>query len=378
MNKERSSRLLANLMQRPARFTIVALTLTLSAGTFRGQAIVPVKPLRLDGEVVNLTVDRERQTQVVYLKLKLKLSNTSDKPVILLLGTYGDKKEWWVLNTMVSRTLTDALDGKPFYIGPTGPANSRSFPSWKELRHRLSSPLPPSSDTQTIEPHKTFSKEIETVVVIHDDERISPESRLWLKVLLELWPGNIEPSNNDEQNKPYGESLRRKWQAVGDLQLDSILSSPIPFDLPPQGADQVSDARKKEFIDLLRSLPTKGEFYTDEAVVKAGPYLPILFALTEKDIAEYDIYPFLAISRGLCNQSEHRAYAAHNFAKIQHRTLKLFWAAMLFDSDATSAEIERFLRDALESKEEAKLLSEMLGPKFDSFRKRLRSKSTPR
>lgn len=140
-----------------------------------------------------------------------------------------------------------------------------------------------------------------------------------------------------------------------------------------QGADQVSDARKKEFIDLLRALPTKGEFYTDEAVAKAEPYLPVLFALTEKDIEKYDVYPFLAISRGLSDQSEHRAYAVRNFAKIRHLTLKLFWAAMLFDSDAASPEIKQFLRDAIASKEQAKLLSEMLGPEFDSFQKRIRS-----
>lgn len=144
--------------------------------------------------------------------------------------------------------------------------------------------------------------------------------------------------------------------------------------LAGQGANQFSDARKKEFIDLLKALPTKGEFYTDEAVAKAGPDLPILFALTEKDIEEYDIYPFLAISRGLCEHSEHPVYAVRNFAKIQHPKLKLFWAAMLFDSNAASLEIKRFLQDAIASKEEAKLLSEMLGPGFDSFKKRLRPK----
>lgn len=144
-----------------------------------------------------------------------------------------------------------------------------------------------------------------------------------------------------------------------------------------QGADPVSDARKKEFIDLLTALPTKGEFYTDEAVVKAGPYLPTLLALTEKDVEKYDIYPFLAISRGLCDHSKHRTYVVRNFSKIRHVKLKLFWAAMLFDSGAASPEIERFLRGAIATKEEAKLLSEMLGPDFESFQKRIRSGSRP-
>jgi hypothetical protein len=37
---------------------------------------------------------------------------------------------------------------------------------------------------------------------------------------------------------------------------------------PYQSMDQVSDSQKQEFIELLKSLPTKGEFYTDEAVKK--------------------------------------------------------------------------------------------------------------
>jgi hypothetical protein len=91
-----------------------------------------------------------------------------------------------------------------------------------------------------------------------------------------------------------------------------------------QGADQFSDARKKEFIDLLRALPTQGEFYTDEAVVKAGPYLPILFALTEKDIEKYDVYPFLAISRGLCDHSEHRGLCDAQLCKNPPSKIETF------------------------------------------------------
>ena len=69
--------------------------------------------------------------------------------------------------------------------------------------------------------------------------------------------------------------------------------------VPSQATDQISDAQKKSFIELLKTLPVKGEFFTDDAIEKAGPYLPVLFALTEKDIEKYDIYPFGALSRGL-------------------------------------------------------------------------------
>ncbi len=91
--------------------------------------------------------------------------------------------------------------------------------------------------------------------------------------------------------------------------------------MPCQATSRISDAQKKEFIKLLKTLPTKGEFYTDEAVEKAGSYLPVLFALTIKDIKRYDIYPFVAISRGLCDQKRHRDYAVSHFAEISHPTL---------------------------------------------------------
>lgn len=135
--------------------------------------------------------------------------------------------------------------------------------------------------------------------------------------------------------------------------------------------NQVSDVQKHEFLELLKTLGTQGEFYTDEAAKMARPYLPVLFALTDKDIEEQDIYPFIALSRALCDQNEQRDYAVRHFANIKHPHLKLFWGAVLFDSGAASHEIQQFLRKALASKAQERVLSEMIGPKFESFKKRV-------
>lgn len=140
---------------------------------------------------------------------------------------------------------------------------------------------------------------------------------------------------------------------------------------PCQASNPISDAQKQDFIRLLKTLPVKGEFFTDEAIDKGGHYLPVLFALTEKDIEKYDSYPFLALNRGLCDRKVHRDYAVRHFAEIRHPMLKLGWGAMLFDAGATSPEIVRFLRNALESEQQSKILSEMLGPKYDDFRRRV-------
>jgi len=136
-------------------------------------------------------------------------------------------------------------------------------------------------------------------------------------------------------------------------------------------ASQISDAQKKDFLNLLKTLPHKGEFFTDDAIKTAGPYLPVLFALTDKDVEGYDIYPFAALSRGLCDIKEHRKYATAHFAEIHHSELKLFWAAMLFNEGDPSAEVVRFLKAALKSEAQAKLLSEITGPNFEDFKARV-------
>jgi hypothetical protein len=143
--------------------------------------------------------------------------------------------------------------------------------------------------------------------------------------------------------------------------------------VPSQATDQISDAQKKSFIELLGTLPHRGEFFTDEAVKKAGPYLPVLFALNEKDIEKYDIYPFGALSRGLCDQKRHRDYATRHFAEIRHPELKLFWGAMLFDAGSSSPEIVRFLRGALASEKQSQTLAEMLGPDYQAFQRRVKA-----
>ena len=46
---------------------------------------------------------------------------------------------------------------------------------------------------------------------------------------------------------------------------------------------------------------------------------------------------------------------------------------MLFDAGVASPDIARFLKDALESPEQAKVLSEMVGPQFDDFKRRVKA-----
>jgi hypothetical protein len=138
-----------------------------------------------------------------------------------------------------------------------------------------------------------------------------------------------------------------------------------------QVANEISEAQKKQFVELLKTLPFKGEFFTEDAVKTAGPYLPVLFALTDKDIEGYDLYPFVAISRGLFEVREHRLYANNHFADIRHSELKLFWAAMLFKYGKPSSQIVQYLKLALKSDTQARQLAEMAGPHYEDLKRRI-------
>src|SRR5262245_1379880 len=118
--------------------------------------------------------------------------------------------------------------------------------------------------------------------------------------------------------------------------MHTVIASIVVAAFVLQGGTGISARQKTEFIDLLQRLPTKGEFYTETSITKAQPYLPVLLSLTEADVGEGDLYPYLAVSRGLCDRPASRMYVVSHFDQIRHSVLKLFWAAMLFDADATS------------------------------------------
>jgi hypothetical protein len=142
-----------------------------------------------------------------------------------------------------------------------------------------------------------------------------------------------------------------------------------------QSENEISDVQKADLINLMKTLPVKGEFFTDKAIDKAQNSLPVLFAFTEQDLEKYDIYPFLDLSRGLADREDQRKYAAEHFSEIRYPLLKLFWGVMLFNENAVSPEIVGFLKDALKSEKQSALLSEITGPNFRDFRQRVENYS---
>jgi hypothetical protein len=137
-------------------------------------------------------------------------------------------------------------------------------------------------------------------------------------------------------------------------------------------AKPVTATEKREFLALVRKLPTEGEFFTEKAIRKAAPHMRVLFALTEQDLEQDDIYPLAALSTGLCRDRKYRQYGVEHFSDLAHPSLKLFWAAALFGAQPPlSTEVVAYLRSALESEAQSRELREIVGPNFESFKERV-------
>jgi hypothetical protein len=145
-----------------------------------------------------------------------------------------------------------------------------------------------------------------------------------------------------------------------------------------QDAKEVTAAEKAAFIQLLHKLPTHGEFLADEVIPKAAPYTRVLFALTKHDLDQQELYPFVALSWGLLERKDQQAYGRRRFGKIAHPDIKLGWALLLFKQEAASPEIVQFLRQTMAAREQAKKVSEWLGPEFDDFQKQLAAYPRPK
>jgi hypothetical protein len=139
---------------------------------------------------------------------------------------------------------------------------------------------------------------------------------------------------------------------------------------------KVTSREKQAFLKLLKTLPTRGEFFTEEGVARAAPFLHVILAMEKKDLPDGDYYALLALSRGLHDaKKEHREFAARNYAKIPDTTVKLCWGLVLFQySKEVTPEIVRDLRESLNDRARLAIVRSLTGPDFEAVRKQILAK----
>lgn len=141
-----------------------------------------------------------------------------------------------------------------------------------------------------------------------------------------------------------------------------------------QTPKEFSDADKQAFFKMLAKLPTQPAghgppIFTEEALKKAAPSAPVLFALTEKDLKGQEFIPFLILTLQLAEVEGARQFGVKNFDKIAHPRIKIFWANALFQTKVAPPEIVAYLRRALD--QEGESLDHLYGPMFQAFKERV-------
>lgn len=165
----------------------------------------------------------------------LELVNTSPTPIIFL------KRQPQFVGAALAKQPDDFATGNHLVSTYAGPAVSLA-PEWGALRLGLDKPTPPPDQTRILMSNESWSLEATVGVSLPDHpEMFAPAksaslkdikelSPVWLRVVCEVWPWNLE-AGADRSKLNYGRELQRRWKDIGVLWLDEIYSEPMTLNL---------------------------------------------------------------------------------------------------------------------------------------------------
>jgi len=196
--------------------------------------------LSLRGRVESVEIKEiDRSSAVIDIKLKMDLVNTGVTPVILL------RREPLFPGGALARKPDDFRMGNVLAADAGWPSNDIS-PEWTTLRTNLDKPKPPADETRILMPNESWpiQTSVRLIVPIDPSKYTSLSSRkkeslatirqlspVWLRVVCEVWPWNVEPLTADRNKLEFGHRLQRRWKDIALLWLDEIYSEPIMLDL---------------------------------------------------------------------------------------------------------------------------------------------------
>jgi len=194
--------------------------------------------LTLRGTVESVRVKEiDKSSALIEIKLKMELVNAGVIPIILL------QREPLFPGGALARKPEDFEVGN-LLAGDAGwPANDVSA-EWTTLRMKLDKPNPPAEETRLLKPGESWPLETSVRLVVPTDPKKYTSSRkkeslatiqqlspVWLRVVCEVWPWNVEPLNADRNKLKFGHKLQKRWKDAGLLWLDEIYSEPIMMDV---------------------------------------------------------------------------------------------------------------------------------------------------
>ena len=211
--------------------------LAANASARSGSSQTP-KELTLRGRVESVRVKEiDQSSALIDIKLKMELVNVGVRPIILL------QREPLFPGGALARKPED-FEGGSLLAGDAGWPSNDISPEWATLRSNLDKPRPPADETRLLMPGESWPVETSVRLVVPTDPSkytslskkeslatIQQLSPVWLRVVCELWPWNVEQLNADRNQLKFGHKLQERWKDTGLLWLDEIYSEPIMLDV---------------------------------------------------------------------------------------------------------------------------------------------------
>lgn len=196
-----------------------------------------LKPPLLRGKVESVEVtELDGTAALIKIKLKMELINTGSDPLILL------QKDPLFVGAALAKSPDALARGEFLVTDYAGPAVDLSS-EWVALRASLDKVSPPPDQTLLLRPNDSRLLEASVGISVPTKpgvnisfskkeslQTIQKLSPIWLRVVCEAWPRNIEPGA-DRSKLKFGRKLRSRWRGYGVLWLDDIYSEPIRLDL---------------------------------------------------------------------------------------------------------------------------------------------------
>ncbi len=196
------------------------------------------KGLTLRGKIESVQVKEiNHSSALIDIKLKMELVNIGVKPIILL------QREPLFPGGALARKPEDFERGNLLAADAGWPSNDISA-EWATLRSKLDKPSPPAEETRLLMAGESWPLETSVRLVVPTDPSkytsarkkeslaiIQQLSPVWLRVVCEVWPWNVEPLTADRNQLKFGHKLQEQWKDVGFLWLDEIYSDPIMMDV---------------------------------------------------------------------------------------------------------------------------------------------------
>jgi hypothetical protein len=196
--------------------------------------------LSLRGKVTSVKIVADApgsrySSKFLEIKLTLEIINTSLTPIIFV------NREPVFVGAALAKQPDDFKTGNFLAQTYVGPAVNLA-PEWAALRQDLNKPTPPPDQTHIRMPNESWSLGATVGVSLPDHpemfaraksrslKEIKELSPVWLRVVYEVWPWNLEPAA-DRRKLNYGRKLQRRWKTAGVLWLDEIYSEPMPLNL---------------------------------------------------------------------------------------------------------------------------------------------------